>query len=157
MRTTIFHISWLIFFIGCQPATNAPEGVVRQWQEHMDKNQFEAAKKLSTSETQATITSIEALLSMDQTPIPIDTTEFITLTCKEKEDEAVCQYTIKLEGEFLEIDGSIVKVEEEIIADSFLLKKIAGAWLIDLPEEMMNDAEMEDMESIFNELLETED
>lgn len=145
---------FMLFGCGMEPQfSNTPEGVVRKWQEHMDKNQFEKAKKLSTPETQVTITSIEALLTMDQEPIPIDTTEFITLNCQEKANDAVCKYTIKLEGEFMELEGEIVRVEEEIIADSFLLKKIGSNWLVDIPEEMADDEEMKGMEEILDELL----
>ena len=146
-------ISFLLIF-GCQSEpTGSPESVVRQWQDHMDKNEFGKAKELSTPETQVTITSIEALLNMDSEPIPIDTTEFITLKCNEKDAEAVCYYSIKIEDEFIEIDNEIVKMDGEIIADSFLLKKIKGEWLIDIPEEMTGDEEMKGMEELLDALM----
>lgn len=148
-----FIIVFLIF--GCQSEpTGSPESVVRQWQDHMDKNEFGKAKELSTPETQVTITSIEALLSMDQAPIPLDTTEFIKLDCKEKESDAVCHYSIKIEDEFLERDGEIIRMDGEIIADSFLLKKMNGKWLIDISEEVTGDEEMEGMEELLDALME---
>ena len=157
MKNIFLPFISLLLLFSCQSEptqSGSPESVVRQWQDHMDKNEFGKAKELSTPETQVTITSIEALLSMDQEPIPIDTTEFIKLSCKEKEQDAVCYYSIKIEGEYLELDGEIVKMDGEIIADSFLLKKIKGEWLIDIPEEMTGDEEMEGMEELLDALME---
>ena len=132
----VFQIFLFFLFFSCSAGYHSPEEVVRTWQDHMDKNDFEAAKKLSTPETRVMLDSIEAFLTKDQEPIPIDTTEFITLNCQEKGSNAICKYTVKLKEELIELGGGrgILRLEEEILGDSFLLKKINGKWLVLLEE-----------------------
>lgn len=154
MKKILPFLLFAFLFCSCQEeSSEAPEEVIRLWQSYMDRNDFEAAKKLSTPQGQRVITNIEELLSFDDEPIPIDTTEFIAMQCVEMGNEAICRYTERMKGEYFQRGDELIKIEEEIISDSFLLKKISGKWLVDLPEDRSPDDELKEM---FNELLEEE-
>lgn len=155
MKKILPFLSLIFLFAGCQEeAPDNPEGVIRLWQQYMDRNDFEAAKELSTPQGQQVITDIEELLSFDGEPIPVDTTDFIAMACVENGNQAVCRYTERMKEEYFQRGNERIKVEEEIISDSFLLKKIKGKWLVDLPDDPIpNDEELQEM---FNELLEEE-
>lgn len=146
-------ICLLFFLFACQEEPPvSPQEVVLQWQEHMDKNEFEEAKALSTPNSKEIITDIEELLNMDNEPIPVDTTKFISMVCTESAQTAVCRYTIEIDPDFLEFE-EMLSDEDGIIADSFLLKKIGDRWLVDIPEDPMeNDQLLEEMmEQLMNE------
>lgn len=131
-----------------------PEEVIRTWQDYMDRNDFEAAKNLSTPEGKIVISNIEELLSFDNEPIPVDTTDFVSLTCVENGNEAVCRYTERLKEETIRRGNELITIEEEMISDSFMLKKIDGAWRVDLSDEPVpNEKELKEM---FKEILEEE-
>lgn len=105
------------------PLPNTPETVVRAWQEHLDKNQFADAKKLSTPEAIKNLETIEAILLEFEEEGATDTihTEFLNLRCGENGESATCHYA-------LDVDG-------EKILDSFVLRRIGGQWLVDWIEK----------------------
>ncbi|MBK7409961.1 MAG: hypothetical protein IPJ40_19080 [Saprospirales bacterium] len=124
--------TFLLF--ACQPA-NSPESVVRQWQSHVDHNEFEKAKVLSAPRTEALLSWMEVLLSEMDADSVVTQTDFKEINCKESGDKAVCYYTMEEEG--------------QTFYDSFLLVRIDGKWLVDLPEEALYEEGEEDMESLF--------
>ena len=130
-----------LFLPACQPSSSSsPESVVRQWQAHIDKNEFEQAKTLSAPRTQELLDWMEALLSNMDMDSVITNTELKDISCKENGDNAVCYYTLEEEG--------------QTFYDSFLLVRIDGKWLIDLPEgNMYEEGEGEDLESLFEEMI----
>ena len=121
-------------FFACQPASS-PESVVRQWQSHIDHNEFEKAKALSAPRTEALLSWMEALLSEMDADSVITQTDFKEINCSENGDKAVCYYTLEEDG--------------QTFYDSFLLVRINGKWLVDLPEETPYEEGDEDMESLF--------
>lgn len=142
----------LLFLFACQEEPPiSPQEVVLQWQEHMDKNEFEKARVLSTPNSKEIISDIEELLKMDNEPIPVDTTKFISMACTEEDDTlAICRYTVEIDPDFLEFEEMLTD-GNGVIADSFLLKKINGNWLVDIPEDPMENDEL--LEEMFEQLM----
>ena len=122
----------------CQPS-GSPESVVRQWQAHIDNNEFEEAKALSSPQTAEIITWMQTLLANMGADEYVTQTTFEKLKCRKKGDQAVCYYTIEEEG--------------EVFNDSFLLVRIEGKWLIDLPDEEDFDEEEDDWEDLYEQFL----
>lgn len=100
---------------------NTPEEVARAWQKYIDVNEFDKAKKLSTPAAILVIESIQSIMLGEEDSLEIMHTEFVTMTCKETADDAVCYYVLHEEG--------------ERFRDSFILKKINGQWLVDIVED----------------------
>lgn len=123
----------------CQK-TETPESVVRQWQAHIDNNEFEQAKALSSPQTAELISWMQALLTDMDAAEYITQTTFTELKCRENGDQAVCYYTIEEEG--------------EIFQDSFILVRINGKWLVDLPDEEDFDEEEGDWDELYEQFLE---
>lgn len=135
MKKIFSPLFLILFFFACAEDTpDTPKEVILTWQDYMDINDFESAKKLSTPEGQKVITNIEELLTMDDEPIPIDTTDFISMVCVEKDSIAVCRYSERLKGEVFRRGNELIRLEEEIVSDSFVLKKINGNWRVNLSE-----------------------
>jgi hypothetical protein len=120
MRFIAFLTALSVALPACQPA-DAPETVVRKWQSHIDRNEFQQAMALSTPRTIELLSWMEALLSEMDAESAITHTEFLDLNCTEKGNTAICHYA-------LEDDGTRYR-------DSFLLVRSKGKWLVDLPEE----------------------
>ncbi|MFZ2899785.1 MAG: hypothetical protein WA004_14250 [Saprospiraceae bacterium] len=116
----------------CQSA-RTPEEVVRQWQSHIDKNEFQQAKELSAPRTVQLLSWMEALLADMDADSVITHTELLDLSCREEGDRAVCYYALEDEG--------------ELFRDSFILIRMKGKWLVDLPEEpaLEDQGEMEEL------------
>ena len=100
---------------------NTPETVVRAYQEYLDKNNFKAAKKLSTTAERERLDMIAHMLEDEPSDSTIITTTFLKLDCKENGSKASCQYTIEEFG--------------ERFSDSFLLINKRGQWLVDIIQE----------------------
>ena len=100
---------------------NTPETVVRAYQEYLDKNNFKAAKKLSTKAERERLDMIAHMIEDEPSDSTIMNTVFLKLDCKENGSNASCAYTIEEFG--------------ERFSDSFLLVNKRGQWLIDIIEE----------------------
>ena len=87
----------------------------------MDKNNFRAAKKLSTKAERERLNMIKHMIEDEPMDSTIMNTNFLKLDCKEGGEKAICYYTIE---EF-----------DELFSDSFLLVNQRGQWLIDVIEE----------------------
>ncbi|MBP7272947.1 MAG: DUF4878 domain-containing protein [Saprospiraceae bacterium] len=114
-----------ITLFACKKNPNSPEQVVRQWQQHIDANQFDEAAALSSPATQTFIQSLKQLVTLtaDANEAQVlSHTEFKTLVCDTTADtNAVCVYSLVEEG--------------EVITDTFRLVKINGQWLVDIQEQ----------------------
>lgn len=136
MNRLLFKLAVFLLFIGCQnepktpqkpspPAfvhpTN-PEAVARLWQQFIDKNDFQGAKKLSTDRGQEWISGIETFLAGEYLDSLVTTTEFLNMNCVENDSTAFCVYLFKVE-------------EGEIFQDTFFLIKEKQYWLVDIPED----------------------
>lgn len=98
---------------------NTPETVVRAYQKYLDKNNFRAAKKLSTKAERDRLDMIQHMIEDEPSDSTITDTNFLTMTCKERGKNAVCYYTI----EGFDFDDSIQLVNQR------------GQWLVDVTEE----------------------
>ncbi len=126
-------LSAAVWFLSCQkPET--PEAVVRKWQAHIDNNEFQKAKELSAPRTVEFLNWMEVLLSEVESDSVITHTELLGLTCRENGERAVCHYSLEDAG--------------EIYRDSFILVRVKGRWLVDVPEEPM--PEEGDVEEMFD-------
>ncbi len=138
------------FFVSCnwkkEPTTQAPsnayfesspEYVALKWQELIDKNQFDDAKKLATPEAVKWLDStvVRFYSAIPQGKEETTVTKFDTIFSKIIDDKAVCYYRFQL--------------EDQTILDSFLLVKKEGKWLIDIQidnnsqQEIFDDHEIE--------------
>ena len=99
---------------------NTPEEVVRQWQLHVDKNEFEAARMLSTNSAIEWLDMISAIIS-EENEEDIILTEFQQMKCSEKGDTARCYFNTIEEG--------------LVIPDSMRVVKVGPQWKIDFWEE----------------------
>lgn len=97
---------------------NTPETVSKQWQLHLDNNEIEKVAALSTPTTKEWLAENKEIFLTDN---QVYNTKFIKMDCQTNGDRAACIYTIKEDGELIE--------------DVFLLKKIAGQWLVDIEED----------------------
>lgn len=107
------------------PRSADPEAVVRRWQQHFDRNEFEAAKTLSTAQTVEVLQGLEAFFAEFGDSSVIHT-NFLELKCTERGDSAWCFAMIKDE----EIN--------ELYRDTFDLLRQDGRWLINLPNDMID-------------------
>jgi len=120
---------------------NTPETVTRTWQEYVDKDEFDKAAQLSTPSAKEWLQMIEKFLEglpKEEEDASIVMTQFTEMNCIEKGMTARC--------------GCIIKDEGELIPDTFLLQKIDGQWMVDVPEEVSEDSE-ENMDAFIDSLL----
>jgi hypothetical protein len=117
----------------------SPEEVVRQWQGHIDQNQFEAAKMLSDTGTIAWIETIQALTKAFPDDSSIMTTEFISIACQTQQQTASCACLLK----DVEMNAQY--------PDTFDLVLTEGRWLVTLPPSAIDDTS-DMLEQLFEEL-----
>lgn len=115
----------------------SPEQVLRKYQDHVDKNEFEAAKKFSTKNEQERLDAVAELIAGEPADSTVYTTIFLEVSCEEMEKKAICACLI--EG-----------FEER---DTFVLMKEKGRWLVDAPEEEINYDYNEEVEEFIQEEL----
>lgn len=135
----LFLISSIILFsCGNEPSTqqveplpNTPEAVSKKWQFLLDNNEIEKVAELSTENTKKWLKENKALFLSDTQTYK---TQFVKMDCQAEKDKAICTY--------------IIKEENELIEDVFLLKKIEGQWLVDLEETTSPELD----EQIFKEM-----
>ena len=151
LQLLFFFIS-LFCVLACQDTPNtakqrshteqqSPESIFRTWQAHIDRNEFEQARVLSTPSTVEWIDMIVPMLLEDITsPDSILLTQFLKLECTVSADTASCVYLTEEEG---------LRIE-----DSVRLVKLEGRWLVDFAEEEeLSPEEMEEIRQEFKELL----
>jgi hypothetical protein len=134
MKPILLNVCLLFLLIGCQSDSKSsqnnstkahpttPESVARLWQTHIDKNEFNAAKTLSTSRGKDWINGIQSFLEGEDMDELITTTNFLNMNCVENGMDAFCVYVFK--GE-----------EGDIFQDTFFLKKENNYWFVDILED----------------------
>ena len=124
----VLCLCFLLALACTQPPANpnTPEEVARKWQEYMDENQFEEARTLSTEGAKEIVDMIEMIFTDEGNSDDwISETVFVEMKCREQQDTAICT--------------CLIKEEDELIQDSFLLVKVAGQWLVDIAEEDLEE------------------
>lgn len=114
--------------MSCQsdpPLPSEPEAVVQQWQEWINKNEFDQAKKLSTANTREWIKWINEVLD-EENNNTITHSEFVAINCQMKAEEGYC--------------ACVLKEEEEQYVDTFYLVREKRQWLVDIPETELEDS-----------------
>ncbi|MFK8101259.1 MAG: hypothetical protein AB8G15_01995 [Saprospiraceae bacterium] len=145
----------LLFCYACsdEPATEqpekqalamSPEALVRQWQNHIDNNRFEAAKKISSPQGMLEVDGImKEIVDEDFPENFISETTFESILCQKDAQSAIC----------------ICQVKEEEGRDSFFLVKEKDHWLFEklVFENILNEDEMMDeLEKDLNKLFDGE-
>lgn len=109
---------------------NTPETVTRKWQEYVDKDEFRKAAALSTPNAKEWLLMIEKFLEglpQEEEEVSVVMTQFAEMNCLEESTTARC--------------GCLIKEEGELIPDTFMLQKIDGQWMVDVPEEVSEESE----------------
>jgi len=139
----------LFLFVCCLACTedkqsteypSTPEAVVKEYQDHIDKNEFEAAKKFSTKEERARLSMVEEIIAGEPMDSTVFTTNFIAISCEMKDQIAIC--------------ACIIEDFEERYRDTFLLVNQKGRWLVDVPQEEISYDHNEEIEQFVQEELE---
>jgi len=128
VRFGLISFLFMMTLISCQSEPslpNEPEAVVQQWQEWINKNNFEQAERLSTANTREWIAWIKEVLD-EENSNTITHSEFIDLNCQMAENEGYCACLLKEEG--------------ERYLDTFYLAKEKNQWLINIPKTELEDS-----------------
>jgi hypothetical protein len=106
----------VVFGWQCQfSEPSKPEEVVYLWQSYIDRNRFDSARLYSTELARSYVDFLDALVQDDSAEVTH--TDLRHLRCVVAGDSAVCSYQIEDElGEY--------------IADTLILKRIGGRWLV---------------------------
>ena len=92
-----------------------PDEVVRQWQRHIDRNEFDEARALSTSQARIFVDEVDQLTTADT--LGIVETQLLNLTCQTMGDSAVCRYEFEFDG---------VREKGQVT-----LRRVKNQWLVD--------------------------
>ncbi|MEM1326820.1 MAG: hypothetical protein AAGI23_12740 [Bacteroidota bacterium] len=117
----------------------SPETIVREYQAHLDNNEFEAAKKLSTSTAQDRLEEIADIISEEPADSTLFTTNFIDIQCDTTLTSAIC--------------ACIIEYQANRFPDTFYLVRKAERWLIDAPKETIDYDYNEEVEEFLEDEL----
>lgn len=129
-----------ILLPSCQKGgTNSvqPALVVKQYQDYIDNNRFEEAKRISTFDEGKRLAQLAADMARE-TDEAILNTKFISIDCEEKNDIALCLCDLKDEYE----EYSVV----------YKLVRSGGSWLVDAPDQRGSKAEAQIVQELLEEL-----
>lgn len=101
--------------------TQAPEEVLRKYQNFVDKNYFDKARQLCTTAEKARLNQLEAILAEELQDSTILTTVFLKVDCQTRGSITRCDCLVKDDYEEYEAEYKLVKQK--------------GKWLVDSPEE----------------------
>ncbi|MCB0552573.1 MAG: hypothetical protein KDD02_03395 [Phaeodactylibacter sp.] len=124
--------SFLFFFItllsvalgGCknEPAPPVmPEDVLKQYQGYIDKNDFVAARKLSTPAGQQWLVELAKIIASEQADSTMLDTRFLSLHCEGQSDTLLC--------------SCVLQDQYEKYPAEYRLIRMDGQWLVDAPQE----------------------
>ncbi len=138
MKRFTFYLLLLVFALvqACNntPAPEedkrTPEEIIRLFQSLYDKNDFEAAKQLSTPKVQEFLSMLAKQVAADPIDSTLFNTTFIKISCDQKADTAFCKCLLK--------DDYEDEYETE-----YKLVKVNGHWLVDASEEDFSTEETE--------------
>ncbi len=142
---------WTAFFLismcySCQSDSsfempNTPEEVLKGYQKHFDKNEFELAKKYSTPAGKKWIDDIAPMIETGGEESTVMSTIFHNIDCITKIDTAICDCRLQ--------DAS------ELYNAKYRIVKINGQWLVDAPDEE-EIIDYEDNEEVIEEFFKKE-
>ena len=118
---------------------DTPEAVVRAYQDHLDKNEFEEVKKYSTKKEQDRIDEIAPIILEEIADSTIFITTFINIDCMETEKQAICD--------------CLIENFDEQYTDVFVMILVNGQWKVDAPEDEINYDHNEEIEQFIQEEL----
>lgn len=107
-----------------------PEEIIRLFQSHYDKNDFESAKQLSTPKVQEFLSMLAKQVAADPIDSTLFNTTFLNISCEQKADTAFCKCLLK--------DDYEDEYETE-----YKLVKVGGRWLVDASEDDFSTEETE--------------
>ncbi len=119
-----------LLLIACQPdssdrqmpeASADPESVVREYQALIDRNQFEAAKALSTDKEDLRLSDMASIIAEQETDSTILNTTFVQIKCAARGDSATCLCLLRDQYEAYDAEYHLIRQD--------------GRWLVDAPEE----------------------
>jgi hypothetical protein len=106
----------------CQAPAASPEEVLRQYQAHIDKNEFDAAAKLSTPANRAWLSDLAAIISAEeQEGESVLYTKFINIAANGRGDTLLLDCTLQ--------------DQYEIYSAVFRLVRLNGQWRVDVPQD----------------------
>lgn len=117
-----FSISWSCSDAGSSTIPNEPKAIVKAYQVHYDKNEFEAAKRLSTKKGQAQLDDIKRAIANESPDSTVFSTIFLDMDCEIRGNRAVCECLVK--------DNF-----EDRYKATYHLLQVNGQWLVDAPDE----------------------
>lgn len=133
-------LTFPIFLSSClkgdRPATR-PELVVKQYQDYIDNNRFEAAKRISTFKEGKRLARL-ALEMARETDEAILDTKFLRIDCEEKNDIALCLCDLQDQYEEYSLVYKLVRSD--------------NSWLMDAPDERGGGAEAQIVQELLEEL-----
>lgn len=133
-------LSFPILLLSCQkgdrPATR-PEVVVQQYQDYIDNNRFEAARRISTAEEGRRLNQLAADMAKE-TDEAILNTRFLSIDCEEKNGIALCLCDLQDQYE----EYSLV----------YKLVRSGNSWLMDAPNKRGGGAEAQIVQELLEEL-----
>lgn len=125
MRLLLFINTILLLCIfACQQGAQqaeTPEDVLMQYQKHIDNNQFEEAKKLSTTAGKEWLSELASIIEDEQPDSTIMNTQFISINCQKEGEVLVCE--------------CVLEDQYEKYTAAYRLIQQNGQWLVDAPEE----------------------
>ncbi|MEM0992950.1 MAG: hypothetical protein AAGI49_07920 [Bacteroidota bacterium] len=124
---------------GSEAYPDTPEAVVRIYQAHLDKNEFEQVKMYSTAKEQARIDEIAPIILEEVSDSTIFTTTFIRIDCKKAQRQAICD--------------CVIENFDEQYEDTFVLALENGQWKVDAAEEEIDYDHNEEIESFIEDEL----
>jgi hypothetical protein len=106
----------VVAFASCGDKANTPEAVATKYLNHLNKKEFDEAKKIATEETGQMLDMMKSFSGVGGTQ-EVKEVKIENLKCETTEDKSVCKYTAEGKDESLD-----------------LVKK-DGKWLVDQKKE----------------------
>lgn len=110
-----------------------PEDIIRRYQAYVDSNLFDQAQHLSTPRSAPLHEMMAAIVADTPFDSSLIHTEFLSINCTENQDTVIC--------------NCLLKDEYEEYNSKYILVKMDGRWLVDLPEDE-GDIELFEQESL---------
>lgn len=141
-------LACLLCFTACKnesKKSQTPEEVLQEYQGYIDRNEFEAAKELSTPAGQNWLTELAEIIAMEQPDSTLLNTEFLAMNCSGQGDTLIC--ACQMRDQY-----------EEYPAE-YILVKMNDRWLVDAPQDeiIIEDDIIESIpDSLLEEMIEQE-
>lgn len=120
----LFLFFLLLCSWACQsdpPPPQSPQDILKAYQKHIDNNEFEAARQLSTEAGKVWLTDLETIIAGEAPDSTLLTTQFLSIDCEEEGAFLICECTLKDQYEEYTAVYRLVKSED--------------TWLVDAPQD----------------------